>query len=163
MPYVAQSAEHQRLEWIAPNSEQTVIVDSKVTGGQLAIMQLTADAGWVTPMHIHSVEDELFLVLDGAITVWVGDERQDVGPGGVAFLPRGIAHALRVSSRGSRILQICTPGGFEGFIRELGRDRREIAEPGWSVTPAMMAEAGARHGCPVVGPPPDDGAAAGPR
>ena len=44
------------------------------------------------PPHVHSREDEAFLVVDGEIEVTVGDEAIVVPAGGFAFTPRGVPH-----------------------------------------------------------------------
>ena len=35
--------------------------------------------GEAVPLHVHSQEDETFVVLEGSLVVWVGRERQEVG------------------------------------------------------------------------------------
>ena len=73
-----------------------------------------------TPLHVHRNEDELFYVLEGEHVFRVGDEEHRVGPGGLVFPPRGVPHAQRRVVPGhGRELVLTTPGGFEGFFREL--------------------------------------------
>jgi mannose-6-phosphate isomerase-like protein (cupin superfamily) len=73
-----------------------------------------------TPSHVHLHEDELFYVLEGQHVVEVGGEEFRLGPGGLAFGPRGVPHAQRrvVSGQG-RLLILTLPGGFDGFFRDL--------------------------------------------
>ena len=73
-----------------------------------------------TPLHVHRDEDELFYVLEGKHVFRVGDEEYAVGPGGLVFAPRGVPHSQRrVVPNAGRQLVLTTPGGFEGFFREL--------------------------------------------
>ena len=73
-----------------------------------------------TPLHVHTNEDELFYALEGEHVIQVGDEEHRIGPGETAFGPRGVPHAQRrVVPAAGRILIAVTPGGFEGFFREL--------------------------------------------
>jgi quercetin dioxygenase-like cupin family protein len=73
-----------------------------------------------TPSHVHRAMDETFYVLDGEHEFICGAETFHLGPGGVAFLPRGIPHAHRRLVPGvGRLMCITTPGGFEGFFRIL--------------------------------------------
>ena len=73
-----------------------------------------------TPLHVHENEDEVFYVLEGEHVYQVGDEEFRVGPGGMVFAPRGIPHAQRRVVPGEgRELVLTSPGGFEGFFREL--------------------------------------------
>lgn len=73
-----------------------------------------------TPLHVHENEDELFYVLEGNHVFRVGDEEFRAGPGGLVFAPRGVPHAQRrvVPAKG-RLLVLTSPGGLEGFFREL--------------------------------------------
>src|SRR5947207_10413435 len=93
-PYIRQAREHQWLGWAA-GREMAVILDSAATGGQLTVIDAHTRRCDATPVHVHSRDDEAFLLLDGAMTVWVGDQRHQLQPGGIAFLPRNIPHANR--------------------------------------------------------------------
>lgn len=150
--YVAQASDHQRLEWIGGDAI-SVLLDAETTGGQLALFRNRARAGSAVPVHVHGREDEIILVLAGSVAVWVGDERHEVGEGGVAFLPRGVPHAYRVTSETADLLGICTPAGFEGFFRAVGHDLSQPKPDSWAITPAAMGEAVARYGGRVLGPP----------
>ena len=95
-----------------------------------------------TPLHAHRDEDELFYVLEGQHVYRVGDEEYTVGPDGLVFAPRGIPHAQRrVVSGEGRQLVVTTPGGFEGFFRELA-----AAEEGGTIGPEAYAAASERFG-----------------
>jgi mannose-6-phosphate isomerase-like protein (cupin superfamily) len=73
-----------------------------------------------TPTHVHRNEDELFYVLEGDHVFEVGGRELRVGPGGLVFGPRGVPHAQRRVVPGEgRLLILTTPGGFDGFFREL--------------------------------------------
>ncbi|MBV8431199.1 MAG: cupin domain-containing protein [Solirubrobacterales bacterium] len=57
---------------------------------------------WGTPLHCHSVEEELFVVLAGEGVVVLGDEEIPVRRGSVVARPpgTGVAHALRAGDPG---------------------------------------------------------------
>ena len=157
-PYLAQSDEHQRLAWIGDSTLQ-ILVDSAVTEGRALVMRAETTNGSGSPIHVHDGEDEIFILLEGTITVWVGNERREMAAGAVAFLPRHIPHAYVVTSRRAAILEVITPGGIEAAFREAGWDTRQPIPPGWSCTPAAVGQAMAKLGCRILGPPPsaDDG------
>ncbi len=46
------------------------------------------------PLHVHPI-DEAILVEGGRMEVRIGDTVDQVGPEGVAFIPRGLPHAWR--------------------------------------------------------------------
>jgi mannose-6-phosphate isomerase-like protein (cupin superfamily) len=73
-----------------------------------------------TPLHVHENEDELFYALEGEHVIQVADEEFRLSPGGLAFGPRGVPHAQRRVVPGEgRMLVLTSPGGFDGFFREL--------------------------------------------
>jgi mannose-6-phosphate isomerase-like protein (cupin superfamily) len=73
-----------------------------------------------TPLHVHEREDELFYVLEGEHVFQVGEEEFRAGPGGLVLAPRGLPHAQRrVVAGEGRLLVLTTPGGLDGFFREL--------------------------------------------
>jgi quercetin dioxygenase-like cupin family protein len=83
-PYIRQGDEHQRLDWMG-GQELAVILDSAVTGGQLSVIEVHARRGDASPIHVHGRDDEAFLLLDSAMTVWVGGQRSRLQPGGICF------------------------------------------------------------------------------
>ena len=73
--------------------------------------------------HRHEVEDDSFLVLEGTLSLTVGDDDRDVqaGPGTFVLVPAGTAHAIMNSGTTDvRFLNVHAPGGFDRRIG-LGR------------------------------------------
>jgi uncharacterized cupin superfamily protein len=58
------------------------------------------------PPHCHSAEEEIFVVLDGAGTLDLGDEQDELRRGHVVARPpgTGVAHAIRAGADGLRFL-----------------------------------------------------------
>ena len=116
------------------------------TGGALSIFEEEPPL-LDTSRHVHRAMDETFYVLDGEHEFVCGDETFRLGPGGVAFLPRGIPHAHRRLVPGvGRLMCITTPGGFEGFFRMLA-DAARSGEPAESA----YVRASAAHGVEWLG------------
>jgi quercetin dioxygenase-like cupin family protein len=151
-PYLALAGDHQQLDWLG-GSVVEVLLDAPATDGQLTVMRSTLERGDAAPLHVHSAEDELFVVLEGEVTFWVADDRQEVGAGGLAWLPRGLPHTYRVDSETAAFLTLCTPGGFEGFFRTAGHDRATPRPADWAITPQSMAAALVGMGGQLLGPP----------
>jgi hypothetical protein len=88
----------------------------------------------------------------------VGDDRYELREGGVAFLPRDLAHAYRVDSTEAHLLTLVTPGGLEGFFRMAGHDLSTPKPDGWAVTHDAINSALIAHGGRNIAPPhgPDD-------
>jgi mannose-6-phosphate isomerase-like protein (cupin superfamily) len=95
-----------------------------------------------TPAHVHSREDELFLSLGGDHVIELDGEEHRIGPGESVFAPRGVPHAQRRVMPGEgRLLVVTTPGGLEGFFRELA-----AAEVAGTLGPDAYATASERYG-----------------
>ena len=59
-----------------------------------------AESGTGAPLHYHE-DDELIVVLEGALEVRIGDETQTVGPDHTIVVPPRVAHAFTVLGPGS--------------------------------------------------------------
>ncbi len=89
-------------------------------------------------------------VIDGQFKIWRGDEVLDVGRGGIAFLPRGVPHTYQnIGASPGRLLTVITPGGFEGFFRDVSTRRLSVPEHLKEIT-----ETAEKYGLAIVGPPP---------
>jgi quercetin dioxygenase-like cupin family protein len=86
------------------------------TGGQMTIVEITNPPGFAGPLHVHHREDEGFWVLEGDVTVEVGDTTIEAHAGDYVFGPRDIPHRYTVGDAGCRMLFIFTPGGFEEML-----------------------------------------------
>ena len=118
-----------------------VRVPAQATGGAFALLEEVPPLV-DTPLHVHRDEDELFYVLEGEHVYQVGAEEHRVGPGGLVFAPRGLAHSQRRVVPGEgRQLVLVTPGGFEGFFRDLAG-----ADAAGALGPEAYAAASERFG-----------------
>lgn len=138
IPYLAQRDDQQTLEWIG-GGLFTILLDSQATEGQLTVGRFDVLKDEAPPFHLHTREDEVFLLLEGEALVWVGDERHELSEGGVVYLPRNIPHGYRITSDRADLLVIATPGGMEEMFRHAGRD---------VTTPARMASRSPRTSSP---------------
>ena len=117
------------------------------TGGQYALLEITAPPGLQTPLHVHYREDEGFYVLDGSVTIQVGEETVELGPGQHAFGPRDIPHRFTVGPDGAHMIWVLAPGGFEDFVEEVSAPAETPTVPPASVVPPEnAAEIVLRHG-----------------
>jgi len=94
-----------------------ILIPGEATGGAIAVMEFTDPEGHAPPLHIHEQEDEVWTVLDGEVSFFVGDDRYDLEPGTVAFGPRGVPHAYLVRSPIARIAVTFAPAGIEKWFR----------------------------------------------
>lgn len=149
-PYVAQAGEHQRLAYTG--AELAVILDAAITGGQLSVFDTHSRRRDASPVHVHSRDDEAFLLLDGQMTVWIGEQRHILRAGGIAFLPRNIPHAVRCDIA-TRALVLSTPAGPQEAVFRTGGDLSRPMPEGWQPTQDALREAAEQAGVKLIGPP----------
>src|ERR1700742_3298631 len=125
-PYIS----HQSDPWWYGNALFEFLIPSYATGGQLAVFRSVMPEGFSPPRHIHTPEDEVFLVEAGGLTFDIDGSLMNAGPGTSVFMPRGVAHTFRVDSPTATVLGIMTPGQFESLFRELGVPAAERVLPG---------------------------------
>jgi quercetin dioxygenase-like cupin family protein len=91
------------------------------TNDRFALSEVIAPGGDMPPLHIHRRDDETYYVLDGELTLYIGDDVITAGPGVCVHAPRNIAHTYEVTSGGSaRWLIVSSPAGFETLIERMG-------------------------------------------
>ena len=126
-----------------------------LTNGAFAVKEALDRRGGGAPLHVHEREDEACYVVEGELTLVVGDETVSAPAGTWVYLPRGIPHAARVDSDVAKTLWFMVPGGFESFfLATFPRVTEDGSLSGDQPDIALMAEAAARHGVAVLGPPP---------
>lgn len=133
----------------------------KVAGdqGALSVVEFQATRGIGAPLHQHVDEDELFLVAEGELAFYAGDQRQVTGAGGIAWLPYGIPHTFQVLSHEARFTCVtasraATPR-FDRMVAALGEtvEVPTLPDPG-PIDPGRVAEVCAAFGVQILGPPP---------
>jgi quercetin dioxygenase-like cupin family protein len=150
--YVAQPEQQQQLEWL-DNTNLSMLLDSAATEGNLTVGRFDLDEGVAAPYHLHTREDEVFMMIKGTALAWCGDDEVELSEGGIIYLPRNIPHAYRITSKKADMLMICTPAGCEGFFRYAGRDRATPRPDGFEITHQRLVEASEMFGSTIVGPP----------
>jgi mannose-6-phosphate isomerase-like protein (cupin superfamily) len=121
------------------------------TAGQYTLVEVTAPPGLEAPLHVHYTEDEGFYVLEGNVTVVVGDETVELASGQHAFGPRDVPHRFTVGPEGARMIWVLTPGGFENLLEEASVPAEAPTVPPPSVVPPEnVGEILRRHGNDVL-------------
>ena len=131
-----------------------VLLPATAMDGAFALLRIANPPGCWTPPHLHQVEDETVYILSGMIRAETPDGTRNVLPGQALVLPRGRPHRLgNAGAEEARFLVLCTPGGFDGFVRAAGRSA------GAGETPAMteadvarLVEAAPRYGIELLAP-----------
>ena len=133
---------------LVPGALITVHADSRDTNGKFALFEVSGCPGGEPPLHIHENEDEMFYVLEGRLQAIRGEEEMTIDPGESAFLPRRVPHTFRIVSSFARALVYVTPGGFEGYFRDLGEPAGKLALPNYVplLSNPEMVRVGSRYG-----------------
>ncbi|MHA6765465.1 cupin domain-containing protein [Streptacidiphilus sp. PAMC 29251] len=151
IPYLAQPEQQQKLEWL--DGMFTVLLDSAATDGQLTVGRFTVSKGQAPPYHVHTREDEVFMLIKGTALVWSDDQEMELSEGGIVYLPKNVPHGYRITSDTADLLMICTPGGIEGMFRHSGHDLSTPRPEGFQISPEQLAEGADLYGQIILGPP----------
>jgi quercetin dioxygenase-like cupin family protein len=152
-PAATRRDEGEARWWFGALAEIRLTADQ--TGGALSIVEVTEPPNAEAPLHVHHNDDETFYVLEGEVTVLVGDERIDLEAGDFLFGPRDIPHAYVVRSERARMLVTASPSGVEELFVSLGVPVTGPEPPTDAVMPPLdeMARLFAGYGCEILGPP----------
>ena len=120
------------------------MIDSADSGGGFSLVEHPVPPRKLAaPLHRHSREDEYTFVLEGEIGVLLGDEVVFGGPGDLIFKPRGQWHTFwNAGFEPARVLEIISPGGFEGYFEQLS----ELLAAGSPPDPAKVGAIADRFG-----------------
>lgn len=139
-----------------PGGLMTFIITGKDTGGAFFLAEMSVLPGGGPPPHIHSREDESFHVLEGTLTVRVGENTITASAGDFAFLPRGIAHSFKNNGDvTAKAMVLVTPAGLENYFAEVfdpATDRSVAPPPPGKELIARALAASPRYGLVLLPP-----------
>jgi quercetin dioxygenase-like cupin family protein len=124
-----------------PFHEATLLLSEADSPGEISVCEfvIPPKSGGAPP-HVHRHEDEYAYVLDGTLTILVGEQTHEAGPGTLAALTRGTVHGFwNATNEPVKTLFFVSGGGFEQFFDAVARSLRE--QP-----PASVRDANARIG-----------------
>ena len=111
----------------------TVKTSESQNGNGAAVLEYATRKGEEPPSHTHQTEDEMFYVLEGAITFQCGENTFDLETGGFVFLPAGIEHGYIIRGESPvRLLVVTAPlrektnGGWGGFVADMESGQGEL-------------------------------------
>jgi quercetin dioxygenase-like cupin family protein len=137
-----------RVGILAPGVGVIFKIDGDVAGGALSMVEHTFELGALVPPHVHTLEDEYSIVLEGEIGFRSNDQEVVLGRGGYIVKPRGEVHTMwNAGSARARMIEVITPAGFERFFHEFA-DMTDAGPPDFTA----VAELGARYGLAFARP-----------
>ena len=109
-----------------PASEIVIKATGDDTGGSFFLSESTIGPGFEgPPAHRHEALHDMFYVLDGTLTMRLGEETHQLGPGAFVCVPPGVVHTFsNPSAHPVRFLNFNTPAGWERYMRDLGEAAR---------------------------------------
>ena len=153
--------EGERL-WFYGGGLFTVKATAAETGGSLFMFEDVMTQGKVTPLHLHPDEEEAIYVIEGELVVHVDGTDHRLQTGGLCVAPRGVPHALLVTSKTARVLAMLSPGRAEAFYRGASEPAPADADASGPVDFDRLRLSAERNGgIEILGPPPFDRSPAG--
>ncbi|XZE45543.1 cupin domain-containing protein [Pirellulaceae bacterium SH467] len=132
------------------------LATGKETDGKYATFEAIVPPGSGPPPHIHSREEESFLILEGEMTFQLGDSRFVAGEGTFLNMPVGSLHCFKnESQRTARMLISIAPAGLEEMFLEVGRplsNSDSIAPPPTPADIQILLAAAPRYGVTIFVP-----------
>jgi len=136
----------------SPGPPWQVLADSTATNGGFLFGEARIGPGEPSPgLHTHEREDESIYVIEGTMTVELGNERTELQPGDFLVLPRGIAHRFgNLHDEPVRAVGVVAPIGIERYFAEQAEYLATLDGP---PDPERIAEMAAPYGITIMGPP----------
>ncbi len=101
-----------------------------IGGDQVLLCRVSYEPGKQVVRHAHEDSEQLMAVIEGSVTMTIGDETRELGPGDVVCVNRGIEHEL-FSAGGVTFFEALAPVPLD-HVPDRDRD-------------LVLAEGGATH------------------
>ena len=129
------------------------LATGETTGGAFCLVDEEAVGGESVPLHRHPDDMESFYVLEGELTIFIGDQGHKAPAGSFAHVPGGAVHGFRVESERARYLILTTPRHGE-LYKAISRPSGPGGEPSQEPDEGKRS-VGKDYGVEFVGPLPD--------
>ncbi|SDG51454.1 cupin domain-containing protein [Klenkia brasiliensis] len=141
-PLVVRAGEGEDID--AAGVRHVFALTAGQTGGRVGLEEFTVPPGAVGARpHVHADHDEVFVVLDGELTLTTAGDAVVLGPGDTAAALRGTVHGYRNDTeQPARALCVYTPAGYEQYFRDVHAAVAAGQEP----TPELLGRLRARYG-----------------
>jgi mannose-6-phosphate isomerase-like protein (cupin superfamily) len=115
----------------------TLKISGEQTSGAFTLLEAVVPLGGGPPPHIHHLEDEVFVVLEGELLFTADGRTLPTPVGTVVCVPKGTQHSYAaVGSVPVRMLFLYVPAGMEKMFGEIGIP----AQPGVAAPPASQED-----------------------
>lgn len=137
----------------------SITADSQATDGEYLVLDMLVPPMFENGLHTHD-PSEVFHVIEGEARLHVNGEDRILSPGMSGYVPSGEVHGFaNAGSEVSRVIAVMSPGGAEGFFREVGspsedRSLSKPVEPTEEMLQSVFAT-GEKYGFEFLGPLPE--------
>jgi quercetin dioxygenase-like cupin family protein len=144
------------LRWMGETSTY-FLATGEQTGEEFALVDEQAKRGESVPLHLHREDPESLYVLEGEVTLYIGEQPGvRAAAGSFAHIPGGTVHGFRIASETARYLLLTTPRHGR-FYRAITLPSRPGGMPALeSVDGSQIEKACEEYGVEFVGPLPDE-------
>jgi len=150
---IARKGDESRALWLLGGLYE-IVVSGDETDGKVTVMRMTAPAGTGSPPHTHP-GDELLYVLEGDLSVHIGDDVVAAHAGASFYFPAGTREWFAAETQAT-VLATYTPGGIDKFFAEVGEPALTRTLPPASDTPPdlqRIISVAAKYGMNIEAPP----------
>lgn len=122
-----------RSQDIAPITVLTdqlrLLLRSSQSPNQMSVMLVEVPPGSGVPSHFHDKEEEAYFVLEGELSLTVGDQTHVLGPNGLGHVPPRTVHGYtNTCSTPVRLLAWTVGGPLDQFFEAMGERVRHMPE-----------------------------------
>ena len=116
------------------------------TGGAYALLEFTIPPGGTgSPLHYHVATEETLYLVEGELTVRLGDRTARATAGSCILVPRGTVHTFKnTGAQPARLLIVVSPAEFEAYFVELAD--LVSASPDGQLDPEAVRRVANKHG-----------------
>jgi mannose-6-phosphate isomerase-like protein (cupin superfamily) len=125
------------------NSAVSIKAAGEHTAGTFFLSESVIEPGFPgPPPHFHRKLHDMFFVLEGTLAMRLGEETLPAGPGTFVCVPPGVVHTFsNPGQQPVRFLNFNTPSGWEGYMRDLGKELASGRRP----TPEEIGRIASRY------------------
>ena len=137
----------------------SITADSETTNGEYFVLDMLIPPMFENGLHTHD-PSEVFHVIEGDIRLHVDGEDRILSPGMTGYVSGDAIHGFaNAGDEESRVIAVMSPGGAEGFFRDVGhpsvdRSLPEPIEPTEEMLQSVFAT-GEKYGFEFLGPLPE--------
>jgi mannose-6-phosphate isomerase-like protein (cupin superfamily) len=100
--------------------QTTILLAGTDTAGSSALLDIRVPANAGPPPHIHTREDEVYLIKRGTFQFFMDGICMQAGPGATVYMPKGHMHTFKnIAHQAGEQLLFIYPAGLEQFFSEV--------------------------------------------